>query len=117
MNEVEKQYMVLITSTTIGDGAAELGEKLMSNYLIALSEGENLPKYVFLINSGVQLAKVGNKTVDTLKTLADKGVTILACGTCLDYYQIKDHLAIGQVSNIYTLRDIMADSDNVITLG
>jgi len=109
--------MVLITSTSIGDGAAELGEKLMSNYLIALSEGDNLPTHVFLMNSGVQLATAGNKVADVLQALADKGVVILACGTCLDYYQIKDQVAVGQVSNIYTMRDLMAESDNVVTLG
>ncbi|OEF95930.1 sulfurtransferase-like selenium metabolism protein YedF [Desulfuribacillus alkaliarsenatis] len=114
---MQKNYVVLITSKTLGDGAVELGEKLMSNYLIALSEGEVLPSHILLINTGVELVKQGEKTVNSIKMLADNGVTVLTCGTCLDYYQLKEQLAVGQVSNIYSFRDIMADADNVITLG
>lgn len=114
---MEKKYVVLITSRTVGDGEQELGEKLMSNYLIALSEGEVLPSHVLLINTGVQLAKLAEKTVATLQDLIDKGVVVLACGTCLDYYEMKDQLAVGQISNIYNFRDIMANASNVITLG
>lgn len=114
---MEKSYVLLVTSKTIGDGAQELGEKLMSNYFIALSEGEVLPSHILLINTGVQLAKETEKTVSTLKDLADKGIVVLACGTCLDYYEMKEQLAVGQVGNIYSFRDIMADASNVITLG
>ena len=114
---MEKTYVVLVTSRTLGDGAEQLGEKLMSNYLIALSEGEVLPTHVLLMNSGVQLAKSGEKTVGVLTDLFAQGVVVLACGTCLDYYEIKDQLAIGQVTNIYNVRDIMATTDNVITVG
>ncbi|OEH84969.1 hypothetical protein BHU72_07195 [Desulfuribacillus stibiiarsenatis] len=112
-----KKYAVLVSGKALGKGEDELGVKLMSNYLIALSEGEELPSHVFLINSGVLLAQSGEKTVVSLQALAEKGVKILACGTCLDYYQIKDQLAVGEVSNIYTLRDIIAQTDNLVSIG
>ncbi len=110
-------YLVFVTSHTLGDGAEELGEKLMSNYMIALSEGQNLPAHIFFMNSGVQLVQEGSKVLGALEKLAEAGVKILACGTCLDYYQLKEKLAVGEISNIYTLRDLFASASKVISLG
>ena len=114
---MSKEYAIMITSDTMGDGDAELGVKLMSNYLIALSEGDKLPNYVLLMNRGVFLVKDDAKTVASLQTLIEKGTRVLACGTCLDYYHLKDTFAAGEISNIYSIRDIIADADKVITLG
>lgn len=114
---MSKNDAILITSDSLGDGEAELGVKLMSNYLIALSEGDHLPSHVLLMNRGVFLAVEEAKTVGTLRILVEKGVRILACGTCLDYYNLKDTLAVGEVGNIYMARDVMAGADKVITLG
>ena len=30
---------------------------------------------------------------------------ILTCGTCLDFYGIKDRLAVGQVTNMYEITE------------
>ncbi len=110
-------FAVLITSNSIGKDAKELGEKLMGSYLYALAEAEELPTHILFLNTGVTLLLEEVPTSQTLKFLQDKGVKLLACGTCVDYFQLKEKINVGEISNMYTIRDIMAQADKVVTLG
>ncbi len=112
--------VLVISSMNYGEGDPVLGEKLMLNYLKALADVENpveLPDHIFLLNSGAKLAIKTSKVLATLESLVAAGVEILVCGTCLDYYEIKDQLAVGEASNIYTLRDLKAKADKLIIIG
>ena len=112
-------FAVLITSNAIGKDAAVLGEKLMGSYLYALAEAEvgELPTHILFLNTGVTLLLDETSTSQTLEVLQDKGVKLLACGTCIDYFQLKEKINVGEISNMYAIRDIMAQADKVITLG
>jgi selenium metabolism protein YedF len=110
-------YKVLITANSIGRGSQELGEKLMSNYLMALAEGTDLPSTIFFINSGVKLLTEDSTTCQILRSLEEKGVELLACGTCVDYYQLREQIQIGQISNIFTLRDLLSKAEKMVTIG
>lgn len=114
-----KNYAILLTGDSIGKDAKELGEKLMASYLYTLAEAENeeLPTHLLFVNTGVNLVKKGAPTVQSLEVLQDKGVKLLACGTCVDYFNLRDAMAIGEISNMYVIRDLMAKADKVITLG
>ncbi len=107
---------VFITSDRIGHGDDELGTVLMRNFLYTLARNAETPVAVTLMNAGVLLACEGSTSLDDLTLLAEKGVPIKACGTCLDYLGLKDRLAIGEVG-------IMADAvaalmaDDVLTVG
>ncbi|MFZ3170418.1 MAG: hypothetical protein WA118_00290 [Carboxydocellales bacterium] len=41
---------------------------------------------------------------------------IIACGTCLDYYDLKDKIGVGQVTNIYTILEKVSQATKVISL-
>jgi selenium metabolism protein YedF len=93
----------LITRDTLGHGSEELGAILMKSFLYTLGESEPLPKAILLINSGVKLAVEGSPVLEYLASFAECGVQVLSCGTCLDYFQLKDRLAAGGVTNMYTI--------------
>ena len=108
--------LVLITTETFGRGDDELGEKLMGNFLSTLPElGESLWR-VILLNGGVKLAATPGPCLDALKKLAESGVSILVCGTCLNFFGIADQLKIGTVSNMYDITKRMFDAAKVISL-
>lgn len=108
--------VVVITSDVLGTGADELGAILMKSYLYTLTASEHYPTAVILLNSGIKLALDGAQTVEHLRTLQQKGVEILACGTCLDYYHVKEKLAVGSVTNMYSAIEWMSAAGKVITL-
>lgn len=115
---LERVYdtVIVITSNVLGTGADELGAILMKSFLYTLTASDNYPTAVILLNSGVQLAVDGAQTVEHLRTLQHKGVEILACGTCLDYYHLKEKLAVGSVTNMYSVIEWMSAAGKVITL-
>jgi selenium metabolism protein YedF len=96
----ESKVCVFITSSRMGTGNDELGGKLMLNFLDTLPElGEELWRLV-LVNSGVQLAVRDHEAAEKLKKIADMGVTILVCGTCLDFFGLLDQKAVGETTNM-----------------
>jgi intracellular sulfur oxidation DsrE/DsrF family protein len=68
------------------------------------------------MNSGVRLVTEGSEVLEDLRALCDKGVQLLACGTCLDYYKRKDKVVVGQVSNMYTIAETLLRAGSVISL-
>lgn len=117
-NRTINKRVLFLTADALGQGDETLGKLLMKNYLFAVTEdaADKKPEVVLLINRGVLLAVEGAPTSQQLAQLAAGGALILACGTCLDYYQVKDKLAVGEVTNIYTIRDYLAGAAKVITL-
>lgn len=93
----------LITRETLGHGSDELGAVLMKSFFFSLGEIEPLPRAILLINGGVKLAAEGSPVVEYLASFAECGVKVLSCGTCLDYFKIRDRLAAGGVTNMYTI--------------
>ncbi len=106
----------LITQETLGHGSNELGAVLIKAFFYSLREKEPLPKTVMFLNSGVKLAVANSPVLEHLQALADRGVQVLSCGTCLDYYGLKEKLAVGAVTNMYTILDELSGADKAITL-
>ncbi|MBQ1501974.1 MAG: sulfurtransferase-like selenium metabolism protein YedF [Firmicutes bacterium] len=100
----------------IGSGAEELGESLAKMFFYTLAEGDDLPKYVLLMNGGVKLACGDNPTIEHLTNLVAKGVTVLVCGTCLNYYGLSEELKVGTVSNMYDIVSAMQSVKKVFTI-
>lgn len=107
---------VLLASDTIGAGSDELGAILMRSFLYSLTKADNLPTNIILMNSGVKLAVTGSPVLEELSGLQTQGVVVLACGTCLDYYNLKSEIAVGTISNMYEITDVMLAVDSVIRL-
>lgn len=106
--------VVAIASEYLGHGEAELGKILMKGFLFAVSQLEELPKTILFYNGGAKLTVEGSASLEDLKNMEAQGVEILTCGTCLDFYGLKDKLAVGSVTNMYTIVEKLANADKVI---
>jgi len=110
-------YVVFIGKDHVGEGDPVLGYNLVKMLLYTLSESEDLPTSVLFMNSGVKLPAGGEEQVITsIRALTDKGVEVLVCGTCLNFYNIADRLAVGKVSNMYEILSRMQSAGKVITV-
>jgi len=90
----------LIQSEVLGHGNDELGELIMSNFLRLLEEGPDKPASLIFWNTGVKLGCEGSWALVHLKRLEEQGVEILACSTCLEYFDLTDKLAVGKPTNM-----------------
>lgn len=108
-----KQEILLISSNTIGRGNDELGAILMKSYLSTLIDNHNFSIVIF-INSGVKLL-IEPSLVDDLKDISKKA-TLLACGTCLDFYNIGDKMLVGGRSSMPILSKLISDATKVVSL-
>jgi len=106
--------VILVASDRLGDGPEELGRLLMKNFLITLLDLQKLPDRIFFVNTGVLLTTEGSELLGALEQLGNRGVEILSCGVCLDYFQRKDKLSVGQVTNMFTIADALLTSGEVI---
>ncbi len=114
---IDNSNVVLsISKNFMGDGSEELGKILIKGFIYTVSEYENLPKTIIFFNSGVKLTTEGSECIDDLKKLQAKGVEIISCGTCLDYYGLKEKLLVGEVTNMYTIYETLYKSSKVISI-
>lgn len=114
---IDNSNVVLsISKNFMGDGSEELGKILIKGFIYTVSEYENLPKTIIFFNSGVKLTTEGSECIDDLKKLQAKGVEIVSCGTCLDYYGLKENLLVGEVTNMYTIYETLYKSSKVISI-
>ncbi|MGI6209643.1 MAG: sulfurtransferase-like selenium metabolism protein YedF [Anaerolineae bacterium] len=110
------ETVIFLASDTIGTGDRDLGALLMRTFIYTLTEIEPKPDRIICMNTGVRLAVQGSPVLDDLRALADCGVEILLCGTCLDYLGLKDQVEVGTVSNMYSLVDIMLSASKVVRM-
>jgi selenium metabolism protein YedF len=108
--------VVAISSNTMGRGDDELGQVLLRSYLHTLTEITPQPDTLIFFNSGVKLATEGSQSLDDLRLLADQGVQILLCGTCLGHFDLKERVAVGEISNMYAISETMLGAGKVINL-
>lgn len=106
----------IINSETIGSGDESLGKVLMSAFLKKLWARLDKPDMLILYNAGVKLLDKENGYMDVLVGLEEAGVEILACGTCLDHYNLRNHCVAGHVSNMEDIVATMSKADKVITI-
>jgi selenium metabolism protein YedF len=107
---------ILVGKDKFGEGSDELGEVLIKGYFYTLTETTPLPKAIMFVNSGVYLTTEGSSVLEHIKMLESNGVEIISCGTCLDYYNVKDKLAVGGVGNMYSIVEKMNGAKNTIRI-
>jgi selenium metabolism protein YedF len=109
--------VLVVPSEFMGRGEhEELGNILVRAFFHTLGEVEPLPQTIIFFNSGVKLTTEGSPVLEDLCALAGQGIEILACGTCLDYYGLKDKLAVGEISNMYTIAETMLGAGHLVKL-
>ena len=107
---IKKGLTVVLSADVMGSGEEKLGKSLMKAFVFALTKQDNLPETVLCYNKGAFLSCEDADTLEDLKTLEAEGVNILTCGTCLDFYGIKEKLAVGSVTNMYEIVEKMEKS-------
>lgn len=114
MDGRRKGMVVAIGSSQMGNGAEELGKSLMKAFIFALTKQDYLPETILFFNSGANLTCEGSDSLADLKELEAQGVEILTCGTCLDFYNLKEKLAVGGVTNMYVIVEKMEKASAVV---
>jgi len=107
---------LFITRDRIGSGSDELGTNLLRAFVATIKDLSVQPRTICFMNSGVKLAIKGAGTLPYLQELEAKGIEILVCGTCLNYFNLTQELGTGKISNMYDISEAMLKSTKVITL-
>jgi len=109
-----RRTVVFITSETMGHGDDDLGRLLQKNYLITLTEMTELPETIYLVNAGVKLVCTGSELLEIFDKLGCQGIDIAACGLCLEFFHLKDKLAVGRTTNMLEIASALQNADGVI---
>jgi intracellular sulfur oxidation DsrE/DsrF family protein len=88
----------------------------MKSFLSTLAALEARPGAVVFYNSAVRLLAPGSECLEALRALEESGVALLACVTCLDFYQLRERLAVGRVSNMYEISQRLMGAAKVVTI-
>lgn len=104
----------VIAADTMGKGSDELGAVLMRAFIHTAIELEHGPDVMIFYNAGVKLTVEGSDLLDDLKQLERKGVKMLICGTCVNYYNLTGQITVGAVSNMYDIADMLSTAGRIV---
>ncbi|QGG47046.1 sulfurtransferase-like selenium metabolism protein YedF [Heliorestis convoluta] len=113
---LHKSTIYFLKSDSIGQGSEELGKVLIKSFFYTLAEADQVPGTIILLNRAVLLACEESPVLESLLALEERGTQILSCGTCLDYYKMKEKVVSGKVSNMYTLVELLNSATKVVSL-
>lgn len=108
--------VVLITSNVLGSGDDALGGILMKSFMYTLTQMEGTFQVLIFMNSGVLLPTEGSEVLEYIKSLEERHIEVLSCGTCLDFYHLSDKLRVGSVTNMFTITEKIMEAQRLITL-
>lgn len=101
------EYVVAISSDKMGTGDETFSKNLLEGFIYALTEQDITPTYVIFYNTGVLLPSLNEKVIGDLKELEKKGTQVLSCGLCLNRYEVKEKLQVGDITNMYRIAELM----------
>jgi selenium metabolism protein YedF len=107
-------YVIAVQKDFLGDGDIELGKILLKAFINTLPDTDHKPATVIFLNSGIFMVMEGSPVLDAIKKLEQIEIEILVCGTCLDFYEKKEQLAVGKVSNMYDILDRLTKASKVV---
>jgi len=111
---ISGKTVIVFKSEFMGSGDNELGRLLMKAYIHTIGETNIKPDMLVFYNAGVKLTVNNSDTVDDLKSLQNAGVKIIICGTCVKFYNLKNDIGLGDVSNMYDISNILLEADKII---
>ena len=106
--------VVQITAATMGSGNDELGALLLRSFLKTQAELDPKPNAILFYNDGVKLCCEGSSLLDDLRELETAGVEIIACGTCLNFFELADQLRVGRVTDMLEIAGRLANAGSVV---
>lgn len=108
--------VIIINNEGLGHGDRELGLKLMGAFLRKVWASPDKPQAILLYNSGVRLAAKGSEALGAMMGLYEAGVDILACGTCVEHYGLKEGMQAARISNMEEIASIILTGNHVVTV-
>ena len=112
-DNILKGQIVVLSSDRIGSDK-ELGKILMKSFIFSLTKQDVFPETIIFYNEGVKITTQESDTVNDLLFLESEGVEIVNCGTCLDFFKLKDDLKVGSITNMYDIVERMEKAEKVI---
>ncbi len=113
---MKKNTLVQVTQNGMGAGSEELGVKLITNYFKLLLADSRLPRIIVFYNGGVQLLSSDSPAINALQDLQNRGVQLLACKTCIDFYGLTDKIQVGNVGTMSDIMTLQVNADKIINL-
>lgn len=107
-------FIVVLASDKMGEGDDELGYLLMTNFIKAVKDLDELPQKMVFYNKGVILATNNSPVVKNLKDLEKMGIELLICATCVSHYKLDKDVAVGILSNMFVIAEAMASTGNIV---
>jgi len=104
----------VLASNVMGYGNDDLGVLLMKAFIHTSIDLEHRPDVMILYNTGVKLAAWDSGVADDLKVLEEKGVRLLVCGTCVNFFKLGGKLGAGTVSNMYDIAGILSTAGRIV---
>ncbi len=108
--------VILVTSEGIGSAERELQLLLAGKYFALLAENDILPNAICFYTGGVRLVVEGSPVLEQLAALENKGVRLIVCSTCLDYYGLRDQVRVGIVGGMTDIIEAQFAAEKVITI-
>ncbi|MCE2950115.1 MAG: DsrE family protein [bacterium] len=108
--------VIVATNDGLGQGEPALARKVAATYFRTLLELEARPAAIVFYTAGVNLVADDSPCIGELRQLADAGVRLVACRTCLEHYGLMDRVGAGEIGNMAAILDLQATAARVITL-
>lgn len=116
MSIPDSETVVVISRNGMGEAEPELQLKLVSTYLKLLDEHNILPAAICFYTNAVHLVVEGSPVLDALGSLQAKGVRLILCGTCLNFYDLVDKVKVGIVGGMTDILEAQRLAGKVISL-
>jgi selenium metabolism protein YedF len=107
-------FAICFTGDQMGQGPEELGKILIQGCINTIKELAPLPAAIVFYNSAVKLAADDSPVLDALQELGKLQIKILVCGTCANFFQIKEKIRVGIISNMYDILETLSQAEHVI---
>ena len=113
---VDSDTVILVIRNGMGEAVLELQQKLIATYFKLLDEHGILPGAICFYTEGVKLAVDGSPVLETLQSLERKGVRLILCSTCLNYYNLVDQVKVGIVGGMGDILEAQRAATKVISI-
>ncbi len=108
--------IILVTANGMGRGPEELQHQLAGKYFKLLALRDPLPAAICFYSEGVKLVVEGSPVLEQLHALETKGVRLIICSTCLNYYDLTEKVGAGIIGGMGDILEAQARAEKVISL-
>jgi hypothetical protein len=116
MSVPDSETVILVTRNGMGEADPALQLKLITTYFKLLDESNSLPAVICFYTDGVRLVVDGSPVLESLKSLEAKGVRLILCSTCLNFFNLIDQVCVGIVGGMTDIIEAQRLAGKVISI-